>query len=147
MGGGHGGHVELVRRACQAWCEGDISIYREMYASDVVAEGGGMWPEGEGSVGGIDAVMANFESIIAAFERTELIPVRHVEGDEVLAVELIWRGLLAGAQKPVEQRLACAYRFRDGLITHTAWYSELAEAADAVGLALTPEAPNVSGLR
>ena len=39
-------HADMVRRACQAWCDGDISVYREMYAPDVVAEGGGLWPEG-----------------------------------------------------------------------------------------------------
>ncbi len=129
-----GGHADLVRKACQAWCDGDISVYREMYAADVIAEGGGLWPEGEGSVQGVDAVIANFESIMAAFERSELVPERFVEADERLAVGLLWRGVIPGSETPVEQRLACGYRFRDGLISHTAWYPELEDAVRALGL-------------
>lgn len=130
-----GGHADIVRRACRAWCEGDISIYHEMYAPDVVAEGGQLWPEGEGSVRGVDAVIANLESILGAFERSELIPERFVEEGDSLAVQLLWRGVIPGSETPVEQRLACAYRFRNGLITHTAWYAELAEALRSLGLA------------
>jgi ketosteroid isomerase-like protein len=106
-----------------------------MYAPDVVAEGGGLWPEGEGSARGVDAVMASFESILQAFERSELVPVRFLGRDDALAAELMWRGVLPGAAHPVEQKLVCAYRFRDGLIIHTAWYSDLAEALEALGLA------------
>jgi ketosteroid isomerase-like protein len=129
-----GGHIEIVRRACQAWCDGDISVYREMYAPDVVAEAGGLWPEDKGSVRGVDAVIANFESLIRAFERSELIPKRFYEADDALVVELIWRGVLAGSDTPIEQRLACAYRFRGQLIVHTAWYADLSEALESVGL-------------
>ena len=129
-----GGHAELVRRACQAWCDGDISVYREMYAPDVVAEGGGLWPEGEGSARGVEAVMASFESILNAFERSELVPMRFVGKGDALAAELVWRGVLPGAERPVEQQLVCAYRFRDGLINYTAWYPDLEHALEALGL-------------
>jgi ketosteroid isomerase-like protein len=126
--------ADMVRRACQAWTDGDISVYREMYAPDVVAEGGGLWPEGEGSVRGAEAVIANFESIIAAFARTELVPLGfHGTGDS-LVVDLLWRGIPAGGDTAIEQRLACAYRFRDGLIVYTAWYADVGEASRALGL-------------
>jgi ketosteroid isomerase-like protein len=132
-------HADTVRRACQAWCDGDISVYREMYAQDVVAEGGGLWPEGEGSEQGVEAVIANFESILAAFESSELIPESfHEQGDSLVAA-LLWRGVLPGADAPIEQRVACAYRFKDGLIVYTAWYTDPAEAAAALGLELDPQ--------
>ena len=127
-------HADMVRRACQAWCDGDISVYREMYTPDVIAEGGGLWPEGEGSIKGADAVIGNFESIMAAFQRSELIPLHFFGEGDALAVSLLWRGVPPGSQAPIEQRLACAYRFRDGLIAHTSWYPTLPEALAAVGL-------------
>jgi ketosteroid isomerase-like protein len=127
-------HADTVRRACRAWCDGDISVYREMYAPDVVAEGGGLWPEGEGSVKGVEAVIANFESILAAFKRSELIPERFIESGDSLAVELLWRGVIPGTQAPVEQHIVCAYRFRGELIVHTAWYADLGEALASLGL-------------
>jgi ketosteroid isomerase-like protein len=130
-----GAHADIVRQACRAWCDGDISIYREMYAPDVVAEGGWLWPEGEGAIQGVDAVIGNFELIMAAFERSELIPERFVEEGDSLAVQLWWRGVIRGSETPVEQSVACAYRFRDGLIVHTAWYPELNEALASLGLA------------
>jgi ketosteroid isomerase-like protein len=151
-----GGNVHMVQRACAAWCEGDISIYREMYAPDVVASGGRLWPEGEGSVAGVDAVIRNFESLLAAFERSELIPESYLEAGETLVVRLLWRGLLRGSETPVEQRLVCAYKFRDGLIAYTAWFEDIHDALRAVGLPesaeseLTPvqaEPPVASGGR
>lgn len=131
-------HTDMVRRACQAWSDGDISVYRDMYAADVVAEGGGLWPEGEGSEQGAEAVIANFESILAAFESSELIPEFFYEQGDSLVAALLWRGVLPGADAPIEQRLACAYRFRDGLIAYTAWFTDATEAAAAVGLELDP---------
>jgi ketosteroid isomerase-like protein len=141
-----GGHIDTVRRACQAWCDGDISIYREMYAPDVVAEAGGLWPEDQGSVRGVEAVIGNFEALMRAFEHNELIPTRFFEKGDAMAVELVWRGVPGGSDAPVEQRLACTYRFRDGLITHTAWYAELGEALEAAGLGkLTRGSADVKG--
>jgi len=130
-------HIDTVSRACSAWCQGDISIYREMYAADVVASGGRLWPEQEGSVEGVDAVMGQFESLLAIFERSELIPEAFLEDGNSLVVRLLWRGLVRGSESPVEQRLVCAYRFRAGLIIYQAWFAELAEALDAVGLPLS----------
>jgi len=82
--------------------------------------------------------MCHFESIMRAFERNELVPTRFFENGDALAVELIWRGVPPDGDRPVEQRLACAYRFRDELITHTTWYPELGEALEAVGLGRLP---------
>jgi ketosteroid isomerase-like protein len=127
-------HIDTVARACAAWCEGDISIYRDMYAADVVASGGRLWPEREGSVEGVEAVIGNFDQLLAAFERNELIPEAFVEEGDSLVVRLLWRGVLRGSESAVEQRLICAYRFREGLIVYQGWFPELAEALAAADL-------------
>jgi ketosteroid isomerase-like protein len=129
-----GGQIETIRQACAAWSRGDISIYREMYTPDVVASGGRLWPEGEGSVEGVDEVIRNFESLLAAFERSELVPEAYAQEGDSVVVRLLWRGLVRGSETQVEQRLTCAYRFRGDLIAYTAWFAELAEALDAVGM-------------
>lgn len=131
----------MVRRACRAWCEGDISVYREMYVPDVIAEGGGLWPEGDGPEQGADVVIATLESIMAAFERSELIPEAIHEDGEALVTEMLWRGVLPGVDTPIEQRLVSAYRFRDGLIAYQGWFTDLAQAAAAVGVELADGAP------
>jgi ketosteroid isomerase-like protein len=88
----------------------------------------------DGSIRGAEAVIANFESILATFERSELIPTRYHEEGDSLVVEMVWRGVLPGSETPVEQRLACAHGFRDGLIVYTSWYPELADAVKSLGL-------------
>ena len=63
---------------------------------------------------------------------SELIPIDFHEAGDALAVELRWRGFMAGIDTPVEQQLVCGYRFRDGLIAYTAWYPELDAALEAL---------------
>jgi ketosteroid isomerase-like protein len=127
-------HVDAVRRACVAWGAGDIPTIRELYATDVVADGGVLWPEGSGSVRGVDAVIAAFESIMTAFERSELIPEGFLEASDTLVVPLLWRGISPGSDSAVEQRLIGSYRFTHGRIAHIAWFATLDQALDALGL-------------
>jgi ketosteroid isomerase-like protein len=127
------GQADMVRRACRAWCDGDISVYRDMYSADVVADGGNLWME-QGSVQGVDAVIDNFQTILRAFERSELIPTRLYEQDDKLVAALLWRGLLPGSDTPVEQPIASAYRFAGGLIAYQAWYSDVDAALAAIGI-------------
>jgi ketosteroid isomerase-like protein len=134
------GHIRLVRRACEAWNAGDISVYRDFYTPDVTADGGVLWPEGAGEIAGPDALISNFESIMAAFDHSELMPEGFIEGDEVLVVPLLWRGVLPGSKRPIEQRLVVAYRFRGGRIAWQGWFKEVPEALDAVELPRTAAA-------
>jgi hypothetical protein len=127
-------HVEVVRRACSAWGDGEISTFREMYSPGVVAYGGGLWPDADGSVHGVDAIIHNFESVKAAFQRSELIPESFLDAGEKLVVTLLWRGVLPNSDSFIEQRLVCAYEFSDGLIVYTGWFDGLTEALDALEL-------------
>jgi SnoaL-like domain len=128
-------HVEVVRCACRAWGEGDVSTIRELCATDVVADGGVLWPEGKGSVQGVDAIMRAFESIMAAFEHNELIPGGFLEAEgNKLVVPLLWRGVSAASRATVEQRLVAAYTFKDDLVVSIAWFARLDDALDALDL-------------
>lgn len=127
-------NVEAVRRACRAWGAGDVATIRELYAPDVTADGGVLWPEGSGSVQGADAIIRTFQSIMAAFERSELIPEGFIEVGDTLVVPLLWRGVPPGSNSFVEQRLVGAYRFRQGRIVFISWFAALEEALDALGL-------------
>ena len=90
--------VDTVRRACEAWGAGDLSALRNLYAVDVSADGGELWPEGSGSVHGVDAVLGAFEAIMSAFERSELIPEGFLEAAEPPLIGRVLGRLLAHAR-------------------------------------------------
>jgi ketosteroid isomerase-like protein len=127
-------HIDIVRAACAAWNSGDISVYWDLYAPDVIADGGSLWPEAGGPVNGPEALMHNYESIRATFDYSELHPEGFVEGDNVLVVAMRWRGVPRGGERIAEQRLFVSYRFRDGRIWRQWWSADVDEALDAVGL-------------
>jgi ketosteroid isomerase-like protein len=127
-------HIDLVRTACAAWNAGDISVYWDLYAPDLIADGGSLWPEAGGPISGPDALMRNYESIRATFEYSELHPDGFVEGDDVLVVAMLWRGVPRGGERVAEQRLFVSYRFRDGRIWRQWWSAGIDEAFDVVGL-------------
>jgi ketosteroid isomerase-like protein len=134
-------NVETVRRACAAWGTGDISIYREMYAPDVTIHAGMFAPEVPGGrFTGVDQVMNAFESLMKPFESQELIPERFVEEGDCLVVPVVVRAVPRGSSARIEWPLVIAYRFRDGLIAHQAWYSTVDEALESLGLPPQSEA-------
>jgi ketosteroid isomerase-like protein len=126
--------IDLVRTACAAWNGGDISVYWDLYDPEVIADGGPLWPEAGGPVHGPEALMRNYESIRATFEYSELHPEGFVEGDDVLVVSMLWRGVPRGGERVVEQRIFVSYRFHDGRIRRQWWFAEIGDALDAVGL-------------
>jgi ketosteroid isomerase-like protein len=134
-------NVEVVRRAIAAWNDGDISIYRDLYAADVVAEAGPLGLEGIGAIHGPEAIMAIYEKMRDSFERDELIADHALANDESLVVPVRWRGVARGTTTMVEQRLFIGYRFRDGSITFQGWYDSVEKACEAVGL--SPAATHV----
>jgi ketosteroid isomerase-like protein len=124
-------NIDTVRRACEAWGAGDISIYRAMYAPDAIAHAGPLAPEFPGGeITGPDQIIAAFESLMATFEQSELIPSGFIEDDDSLVVPVVMRAVARESAAPIEWHLVIAYRFRDGLIIHQAWYPTLEEALE-----------------
>jgi ketosteroid isomerase-like protein len=128
-----GSNIETVKRACAAWGTGDISIYPAMYAPDVTAHAGMLAPEvPDGEVTGVADIMRIFESLLATFDHSELKPEGFYEDGDRLVVPLLMRAVTRESPVPIEWRVVAAYRFRDGLIAHQAWYETREEALDAV---------------
>ena len=124
-------NIDTVRRACQAWNKGDISIYRAMYAPNAIAHAGPLAPEFPGGeITGPDQIIAALESLMATFEQSELIPTGFIEDDDGLVVPVVMRAVARESPATIEWHLAIAYRFRDGLIIHQAWYPTVEEALD-----------------
>jgi ketosteroid isomerase-like protein len=127
-------NVETIKRACEAWGTGDISIYREMYAEDVIAYAGSLAPEVTGELEGKDRIMEILESLLETFEHSELLPGEFLEDGDVVVVPMLMRARPRGSSATIEWRLVVAYRFRDGLIVHQSWHPTREEAFEAVGL-------------
>jgi ketosteroid isomerase-like protein len=127
-------NIETVRRACEAWGTGDISSYREMYAPEVTAYAGQLAPEFPGGeFTGADQIIAVFESLIAAFKHSELLPSEFIEQGDTLVVPVVMRAVTEESQATIDWHLAIVYRFRSGLIIHQAWYPTLEEALEKAG--------------
>lgn len=127
-------NVHAVGRACAAWGQADMSVLREIYAPDVIAEGGALWPEGAGRVQGVEVIISTYETLMAAFEHSEVIPESLIDADDLVILSMLWRGVFQGSRAAIEQRLVGAFHFRDGLIVFIAWHAELEPALDAAGL-------------
>jgi hypothetical protein len=143
-------NIETVQRACDVWNGGDISQYAGFYAPSATAYAGELWPEGTGVIEGCEAIIAAFESIRSAFERSELVPLGFAGDDERLVVPVLMRGTPANASATVEQRLVLTYRFAaDGRIAHQGFYRSVDAALAALELPadLALELTEGAGLR
>jgi ketosteroid isomerase-like protein len=127
-------NIEIVRQACEAWGQGDISIYRDMYAPDATAYAGSLAPEVVGEMSGPEEIMAALESLRETFEESELIPSDFIDKGDLLVVKILMRARPRGSLGWIEWPLSVLYRFREGLIAHQAWYVDQREALEAAGL-------------
>jgi ketosteroid isomerase-like protein len=127
-------NIQTVRRACEAWGTGDISIYRQMYATDATAYAGALAPEVVGEMKGAEEIIGLLESLLGSFEESELVPSDFIGEGDVLVARVLMRARPHGSSGKIEWPVSVYYRFKDGLITHQAWYSDHAEALEAAGL-------------
>jgi uncharacterized protein len=127
-------NADVVRRGYDAWNQGDLDAVREIYSPDVVASAGELWPAA-GDVHGPDAIIEQFASIFATFERLELVPEEYADHGDVIVVPTVWRGTLPGSDALIEQQLVATYRLRDGLVVHIGYFDDLESALQASGIA------------
>jgi ketosteroid isomerase-like protein len=103
--------VETIRRAYGAWNRGDFDAVREIYAPDVTANAGELWPAG-GEVRGAERIIAAFASIHQMFQHSELVAEEYIEHGEAVVVPTLWRGTLHDSETFIEQHVVAAYTFR-----------------------------------
>jgi uncharacterized protein len=120
-------NVDTVRRGYDAWNRGDLDAVREIYAPDVIANAGELWPVA-GEVEGTDAIIDAFASILSTFENSELVPEDFIERGNTVVVPTSWRGTLAGSGSVIQQHLACVYTLRDAQITRIDYVETLEQA-------------------
>ena len=102
-------NIDTVRRACEAWNKGDISIYRAMYAPNAIAHAGPLAPEFPGGeITGPDQIIAALESLMATFEQSELIPTGFIEDDDGLVVPVVMRAVARESPATIDWHLAIA---------------------------------------
>jgi ketosteroid isomerase-like protein len=123
-----GRNVDVVRAGHDAWNRGDLDAVREIYAPDVTASAGPLWPAAE-EVKGPDAIIQAFASIFSAFEKSELVAEDYIERGDSVVVPTLWRGTLRGSDGVIEQRLVAVYTLAGGRVVHIGYYEGMAEAA------------------
>jgi hypothetical protein len=127
-------NIETIKRACEAWGQGDISIYRQMYAADATAYAGSLAPEVVGEMEGPEEIIGILESLLDTFEESQLLPREFIGEGDLIVVRLLMRGRPHGSSGWIEWPLSLVYRFRENLITYQGFYASHAEALEAAGL-------------
>ena len=125
-------HVEVVRRAYDAFNERDLDALLSLMDEDV--ESGSRLVEVEGGFHGHDGVRAWWSSVMDNYPDIQIeVPEFRDLGDAVLSGYRI-RAHGAGSKTPVEDRQWQVIRLREGRISSWQTYLSEAEALEAVGL-------------
>jgi ketosteroid isomerase-like protein len=126
-------NVDLVRRAYQAYSEGDLASAGSAYSDDTVWDVTRFRPD-EGVHSGLDELTKYLGSWRATWTEHSFSLERAVDaGDHVVAViQESGRGKSSGA--PVTIRYGQVITVRDGKITETVVYRDPEDAFEAAGL-------------
>ena len=120
-------NVETIRRGYEAWNRGDLDSLAAIYAPDVTADAGVLWPSA-GEIAGPQAIIDAYASIIAIFEESEVLADEYIERGDCVVVPTRWRGLLPGSEDVVEQKVVATYTMRDGQVVHIGYFTRLEDA-------------------
>ena len=122
-------HVEIVRKAVEAYARGDLDTALTHADPDIV------WnPVEEAATQGHDAIRANLERWETDFEDFEATPEEYIDaGDHVLAT-IHWSGRGRGSGLQVDIRTYNVYALRDGKVIRLDEFTERSEALEAAGL-------------
>jgi ketosteroid isomerase-like protein len=121
--------TDAIRRAHEAWNQGDFEGVRSLYADDITADAGVMWPS-SGTLSGKEPIIERFASIRETFEDSEVIPDDYIERGDTVIVPTRWRGVVGGST--IEQHVVAAYTFRGPQVSHIAYYDSLDAAFEAL---------------
>lgn len=135
--------VDLLCKATEVFNSGDLEALRELYAPDISADAGELWPSA-GRVQGVDQVLAEFASIFSIFERVEVVAERYIErGGGAVIVPSLWSGTVAGSSNVIEQPVIAVYRVRDGRVASIEYLPDLETALAATAQGAAPARPAV----
>ena len=128
-------HVELVRRAGDAWNSGGIEALLEFYPEDVVWYPFPDAPESAGGFHGHDGIRDVMRGWNDSFDEYSVATDELREhGDKVVGLGAI-SGRIRGSDVPVRQPMGTiAWDFRGGKIGKTRFFPSWEEALEAVGL-------------
>ena len=126
-------NVEAVRRAYQAYSEGDLAAARSAYSEDTVWDVSRFRPD-EGVHTGLDELARDLGSWRETWTEHSFSLEQAVDaGDRIVVViQESGRGTSSGA--PVTIRYGQVITVRDGKITETVVYRDPADAFEAAGL-------------
>jgi ketosteroid isomerase-like protein len=125
-------NVEIVLAAADAWNDGDMDAFRELFDPDAILRPAKNWPE-PGPYRSLEAVMGFFERMREAFDAdtVELSGDIAHDGDRVVA-RWIWRGRGHGPDSNMESTML--YTFRNGKAREVEIFWDHDEALEAAGL-------------
>jgi ketosteroid isomerase-like protein len=126
-------NVRVVRRAYEAWNEGDMDALRELYDPDtMIVTGIEGWPEPPPTIGR-EAVMRQWERQREAWDIDTVEPISDfIAGGDRVVVRFIWRG--TGYGPAVNMEMTGVYTVRKGRIFLIEFFRDHEEALEAVGL-------------
>jgi SnoaL-like domain len=105
---------------------------REIYAPEVTASAGELWPAG-GEVSGAEPIIAAFASIREMFEHSELVAEKFIERGESVVVPTLWRGTPHGSESIIDQHVVAVYTFRGAQVVRIDYFEHLEEALERAG--------------
>jgi ketosteroid isomerase-like protein len=128
-------NVEIVRRVCQAFAEGDLDTVYDLVAPDVEWDfsHADTWPE-EQIYRGYDSIAEFFDKWVDGWEdyRFEVEDIIDAGDKAVAIVRDEGRGKSSGIR--LERRHAEVWTFREGKVVRIEPFDDRAEALEAVGL-------------
>lgn len=126
-------NVQITIAAMEAFNRRDLDALRALYAPDIVASAGPLWPAA-GEVTGRTGLLGAYAEIFDVFAVNEVVPDEVVElEDDVVLAAIRWRGAVSEGDVVAEQQLVCVCRLGDELLLQIDWYATRAEALAAVG--------------
>jgi uncharacterized protein len=125
-------NVEVVRAAYEAWNEGDMDAFRELYHPDIVMRAPEGWPE-PGPFVGREAVMRQWHQLRTTWDSDTAEPISDfVEAADRVLVRQVWRGVGHGPQANIEATNVVT--LRHGKVIYQEFFWDHTKALEAAGL-------------
>ena len=125
-------NVEVIRASFAAWNAGDMAGLRDQYSPDAILVMPEGWPE-PGPYVGRDAVMAQWERQRDTWDGDRLEPISEfIDAADRVVLRFIWHTAGHGPDSKIE--LTGVYTVRKGMVVHTEFFWDHAEALKTLGL-------------